>query len=344
MKYTENNKVYHMASQLTDFQKRLYIHLIDWKNKHLNDPGPGYYKGHRYDYMFPDEYIESHAIPPFIYGDIQEEIIKMQHGLFAYKVHKMAYHMASSQTACVNLFMKILLDKNADVIIRDIIGSPSDFVKIDRDRLYNGFCFEYWGQDFTSGKGLLGDHSNAAGTDSDLAIAYINDKNEHCLWLIEHKLTEKEFTTCGGYKSDGNKDKTACNSNGLSDLIDNPSNCHYHRIGYEYWKIMAAKHSSFKIDPSCRKCPFKGGTNQLWRNQLLAFAYMNSGHYAHVYFSVVHHRDNHLLEATMKEYRNIITPEIPMTSFTNDDVVTSAEKHSIQLSEWSKWYRDLYMI
>ena len=344
MRYEENNRVYHMASQLNDFQKALYIHLIDWKKEVLGITEPGYRKEHPYDYMFPDDFIKRYPIPPFIHNSIHEELREMQHGRFAYKIHDMAYHMASSQTACVNLFMPILLDENADSILRNIPGCPDDFDHINRERLYKGFCFEYWGQDFTSGKGVLGDHSNAAGTDSDIAIAYINKKGEQCLWIIEHKLTEKEFTTCGGYKSKGNKEKESCRTNGLSNLINNPCKCHYHRIGYNYWKLMASRQEAFNIGHECHQCPFLGGMNQLWRNQLLAFAYMDSGEYARVTFSVVHHRDNTSLANTMKEYRELITSEISMTSFTNDDVISAAEKYSPSLSQWTIWYRELYMI
>lgn len=344
MEYIENDKVYRMASNLNAFQKKLYMHLIDWKFENLRIFEPGHHGENVYDYMFPDEYIKKHPLPPFIYDGLHKAIEDMQKGKFAYKVHKMAYHMASSQTACVNLFMPILLDDQADIIVRNIPGCPKDFLRIDRDRLYKGFCFEYWGQDFACSKGVLGDHSNAAGTDSDLAIAYINDKGEHCLWLIEHKLTEKEFTTCGGYKSDGNKDKEACRTNGLSDLISFPNRCHYHRIGYDYWNITAQNQNAFKIDSEFHRCPFCGGMNQLWRNQLLAFAYMNCGQYAHVSFSVVHHRDNDSLETTLMEYRNLITSEITMTSFTNEDVVSVVEKISSGLSEWAIWYRNLYYI
>ena len=341
MKYFENGRVYNMASCLNDFQKKLYIHLIDWKSINLTDK-PGYYKGHPYDYMFPEEYIKQNPIPPFIYSEIHDEIKEMQQSRFAYKVHKMAYHMASSQTACVNLFMPLLLDKNADEIIRNLPGAPSDFRKINRNRLYKGFCFEYWGQDFTTGKGLLGDHSNAAGTDSDLAIAYINDKNEECLWLIEHKLTEKEFTTCGGYKSDGNTDKISCKTYGLHEIMSEPCRCHYHRIGYAYWNIIASKTEFFKVNPGFHQCPFLGGMNQLWRNHLLAFAYRDSGQYAHVSFSVVHHCDNDSLNETMNEYRALISEKIAMSSFTNADVVDIAEKKSKTLSTWAQWYRNLY--
>ena len=342
MKYYKNGKAYNMASGLNDFQKKLYMHLIDWKVEFLTDK-PGFYKGHPYDYMFPEEYIKANPLPPFIFSGIRDIILEMQKGDFAYKVHKMAYHMASSQTACINLFMPILLDKNADTIIRSIPGVPSDFLRIDRERLFRGFCFEYWGQDFADGRGVLGDHSNAAGTDSDMAIAYINDKGERCLWLIEHKLTEKEFTTCGGYKSKGNKDKNSCRIHGIQDIIADPQRCHYHKIGYEYWKIMTSSPKAYKADLHPHECPFRGGMNQLWRNQLLAFKYVDSGQYVHVSFSVVHHRDNYSLNDTMNEYRNLINTPVSFTSFTNADVISSAEKHSPALADWIGFYKDLYL-
>ena len=64
MQHTLNGKTYHMASKLNDFQERLYSHLIDWKHENLNVTAPGYHGGHRYDYLFPDEYIGMHPIPP----------------------------------------------------------------------------------------------------------------------------------------------------------------------------------------------------------------------------------------------------------------------------------------
>jgi len=343
MEYHIGDRKYNMASNLNDFQMKLYTHLIDWKFEHLNTREPGYYKGNPYDYLFPDNFINANPLPPFLFDKIRDDILEMLKGKFAYKVHKMAYHMASSQTACVNLFMPVLLDMNSDKIVRAVSGCPKDFVSIDRDRLFKGFCFEYWGQDFTEGKGLMGDHSNAAGTDSDLAIAYINDKGEHCIWLIEHKLTEKEFTTCGGYRSDGNKEKQNCRKKRMCDIISEQSLCHYHRIGYRYWKITSSKHDAFNVNDDMEGCPFRGGTNQLWRNQLLTFIYMESGQYAHAHFSVVHHRDNDSLYDTMNKYKSLLSPEISFTSFTNHDVIRAAEQNSDNLRDWITWYKELYL-
>jgi hypothetical protein len=50
---------------------------------------------------------------------------------------------------------------------------------------------------------VLNDHTNVSGTDADIAIAYYDNLGNLNLWMIEHKLTEVEFTTCGGFKSRG---------------------------------------------------------------------------------------------------------------------------------------------
>lgn len=352
MDYSIDGKVYRMASGLNEFQRDLYRHLIDWKAREIT-PEPGCHKGNYYDYMFPAEYQEGGKIPPFIYPGVRDALSLMQSPdcKYRYKMHKMAYHMASSQSACVNLFMPVLLDACADEIVSRIPGCPSDFIKIDRDRLFNGFCFEYWGQGFdgdenltAGGKGLLGDHSVGAGTDADIAIAYLNARNEHCLWLIEHKLTETDFTNCGGYSSRKNGNRSCCTSDNIKDIISVPSKCNYHNKGYKYWEMMRAWSGCFRLDGRASGCPFREGVNQLWRNQLLAFALESTGRYAHVSFSVVHHRDNHCLDRAMNEYRKLIASPVTFTSFTNADVVSVAERHSPALAHWCEWYKGLYRL
>jgi len=72
--------------------------------------------------------------------------------------------MASSQAACFNLFLPILREKKiADTVLKKV--NPK-FHELAVHELEGGFQFEYW--DNTN---PLNDHSIAAGTDSDVAIA-----------------------------------------------------------------------------------------------------------------------------------------------------------------------------
>lgn len=191
---------------------------------------------------------------------------------------------------------------------------------------------------------MLGDHSRGAGTDSDVAVAYINEQGERCLWIIEHKLTESEFTTCGGYRSKGNQDKQRCKCNGISDLMADSGKCYYTNVGYRYWEIMKANPDAFMADEGAGRCPFIGGMNQLWRNHLLALEYVAGGPYKRVTFSVVHHKDNKALENTLSAYRKLIGPAVLFSTFTNEALVKAVEQHSAGLADWSKWYSELYML
>ena len=110
MEYKENGKTYLMSSNLNRFQEKLYKHLIDWKREHLTAE-PGTFKGHIYDYLFPKIVYE---FSPVLYNPLHSELRTLQNGPFKYKEHIMARHMASSQCACINLFMPILLDDNTE--------------------------------------------------------------------------------------------------------------------------------------------------------------------------------------------------------------------------------------
>ncbi len=216
------------------------------------------------------------------------------------------------------------------------------FRKIARDKLFRGFCFEYWGQDLQTGGGVLNDHSRGAGTDADVAIAYYNKEDKLCLWLIEHKLSEKEFTTCGAYKSKANKSKNNCTLCNLTDIAKAPQKCHYHTIGYKYWDIIKRYLDRFQGSIEIKGCPFKDGLNQLWRNQMLAFALQETGTYDTVTFSVCHHAKNTMLDKSINQYKALTDNDSMFGSFTNNDVLNAVNTHDSELQKWLQWYKEVY--
>ncbi len=44
---------YRMPHHLSDFQRAMYVHLIDWKRKYITSE-PGQYRGHWYDALLPE--------------------------------------------------------------------------------------------------------------------------------------------------------------------------------------------------------------------------------------------------------------------------------------------------
>lgn len=337
MKKTINGEQYYLPSNLASEQEAIYVRIIDWKRKNITTER-GMYKGHEYDAIFPNET----TIPAMMYKPIIPLLEEMQQSDFAYKPHKFAYHAVSSQTACINLFMPLLLSENVDCILPMIPGCPSDFSKIARDKLFRGFCFEYWGQDIKQGAGVLNDHSKRAGTDADVAIAYYNMEGKLCLWLIEHKLSEKEFTVCGAYKSKANRYKDNCTQCDLMSIAEKPQKCHYHMIGYKYWDILKKNLDRFQGSIEIKGCPFKDGLNQLWRNQVLAFALQETGIYSRVTFSVCHHAKNTMLDKSINQYKTLTNEDKMFSSFTNYDVLKAVNTLDSELQKWIQWYKDLY--
>ncbi len=326
-----------------DFQQRVYSYLIKYKKENLSiiDKGTSA-RGVEHDCLLPKPYCDA-IIPVMLYEGIKSTVVDIQKSKFAYKPHLAASrHVASSQTACINLFVPILESEYADKILKASGIAPKGFDHIDREQLRKGYCFEYWESSLEGPKGLLGDHSPYAGTDSDVAIAYRNMDNELCLWLIEHKLTEREFTTCGGYRSKGISvsEKANCTSSGIKELLQNQDKCYYHNRGYYYWKIMEKQHSFFCGKYDGAGCPFRGGMNQLWRNQMLALELENRGVFAEVYFSVVSHPENCFLDKTMNEYRQLTNNSPKFYDFKSDALVDVAVDY---LPDWSSWYKKVYL-
>ena len=336
-------KEYKLPGSLTKFQKELYEHLIDWKWKHITTE-PGTYKRgekvYEYDAILP---LSVHENLPLIYPKILADL-KMHKVDYPFKYHKHFYHMASSQAANINLFMPILLLPKANDILRLL---KPDFKELATSLLDKGFRIEYWDGNSDKEKGLLGDHNASTGTDSDIAISYYNHADELCLWLIEHKLTEKNFTECGGSKSDGNMEKHNCNKS-FAAILSEKELCYYHRKSkYNYWHITDKHQSFFANHHAFESCPFRKGMNQLWRNQLLAMAVEEDANndFKNVCFSVVHHPDNPSLKNTIDEYKTLIDNNPKFSTFTSRDVVDIASKvEDEEIQEWVEWYKGLYRV
>ncbi len=323
-----------------DFRDGVYKHLNEYKNKKLKiencDTAEDYY-------LLPKPYCDA-KIPFMLYEGIIDTVKEIQENKFAYKPHRQAsLHVASSQTACINLFVPILESEYADQILKKSNVTPIGFDHIDRDQLRKGYCFEYWESSLEGTKGLLGDHSPAAGTDSDVAIAYRNKDNKLCLWLIEHKLTEREFSTCGGFRSKriSESEKTCCTSCGIKDVLKNHDKCYYHKhCGYYYWKIMDSQYPFFSGTYKGKGCPFRGGMNQLWRNQMLALELENRKVFEEVYFSVVTHPENSFLDKTMNEYRELTNNSPKFYDFKSNALVEASVEY---LPDWANWYKKVYL-
>jgi hypothetical protein len=246
--------------------------------------------------------------------------------------------MASSQAANLNLFLPLLRHAKADAILSRL---RPDFARLATEQLDHGYRIEFWDEPF----GNLHDKTPVSGTDSDIAIAYYNYQDELCLWLIEHKLTEAEFTACGGFKSRGRKPRHDC-SRSFADILADKHLCYYHDVsGFAYWTITEANQSFFVNHAQHAHCPFQGGLNQLWRNQLLALSIEQDARqpYQYISFSVVKHIGNTHLDPSLHAYQDLIAHNPKFSTFTSTDVLAAASAcDDVEMNHWIAWYRTLY--
>jgi hypothetical protein len=324
---------YRLPNTLNPFQEQLYVHLINWKWQHVTRE-PGYYRGTPYDALLPDTCAGTYPmLYPAVKGALERHL-----RTYPFRIHKFFNHMASSQAANLNLFLPLLLHPDAGAILGAV--NP-DVARLAVSRLDRGYRVEFWDEPF----GNLGDKSPVSGTDSDIAIAYYNHRDELCLWLIEHKLTEKEFTPCGGYRSPGRQPRHDC-SRPFADILADPHLCYYHDVkGFNYWPLTATHRYFFPHHDRYARCPFQGGLNQLWRNQLLALSIEHDPQqpYRHVSFSVVKHPGNTALEPSLAAYQELIAHHPKFSVLTSSDfLAAAAARQDAALDRWIAWYRELY--
>jgi hypothetical protein len=324
---------YRLPNRLSPFQERMYVHLIDWKWQHITRE-PGYYGGNPHDAILPEAYAGRYPmVYPAVIDALEQHLQK-----HPFRIHKFFNHMASSQAANLNLFLPILLHPDAGAILRVV---KPDVARLAVSQLDNGYRIEFWDEPF----GNLGDKTQVSGTDTDIAIAYHNHQDELCLWLIEHKLTEKEFTPCGGFQSRGRQARHDC-SKRFTDILADKHLCYYHDVRhFNYWNITEANRGFFANHAGYDHCPFQGGMNQLWRNQLLGLSIEQDARqpYRHVSFSVVKHPGNTALDRSLAAYRGLIADSPKFSVLTSAGIIAAAATlNDAELDQWIAWYKDLY--
>ena len=333
--YTIEGREYRLSNTLNPFQLEMQVHLVNWKRENITRE-PGLHHGHPNDAILPERLVGQY---PLLYPFILPTF-KHHKEDFHFHLHQYFNHVASSQAANVNLFLPVLLHSNVNVILRDL--NP-DFARLALSELDHGYRLEYWDEPY----GTLGDRTPISGTDADIAIAYYNHENELCLWLIEHKLTEAEFTTCGGSKSKGRKAIHTC-SKPFSEILDDKPVCYYHSANrYNFWDITDANRAFFVNHAKHPTCPFIGGMNQLWRNQLLGLSIEQDERqpYKHVTFSVVKHPRNTYLDQSIAEYTDMVANNPKFSVYTSKAVLDAAAGlNDPELDQWIAWYQELYAL
>ena len=231
--YTVEEQEYRLSNTLTPFQLEMQVHLVNWKWAHITRE-PKIHREHPNDALLPEPIASQY---PMLYPPILAAF-KQHKQDFPFRLHQYFHHVASSQIANANLFLPILLHPEANAVFAAI--NPN-CARLATKHLDHGYRIEYWDEPF----GNLADKTHLSGTDSDIGIAYYNYQDKLCLWLIEHKLTEAEFTTCGGSKSKGRRVNHDCNKP-FSEILADKQVCYYHSGNhYKFWDITEVNQDFF---------------------------------------------------------------------------------------------------
>lgn len=317
------------------FKSELYAHLIDMKARHITAESGARRNGSLHPMILP---LEVRDQLPHIYAPIRDLVKTL-----TFKQHEYFHHMASSQAACLNMFLPILSHPKAEEVLR---AALPDIQSIDRTWLGHGFSVEYSGEELGMPGGPIGDKTVMAGTDCDLAVAYTDKAGRRCLWLVEHKLTEQEFTTCGGYNSKGRDPERHLCESSFEELLHEPHRCYYQEAKkYLYWQVTEANRASFAGAAKHIGCPFKEGMNQLWRNLLMAWAIKEISDFDHVTFSVVHHPNNTDILPTIRQFQSLLDPQAGFSAFDSKRLLDAARQaQDPDLLAWVDWYEEQYLL
>jgi hypothetical protein len=167
--------------------------------------------------------------------------------------------------------------------------------------------------------------------------------------LLEVKLGEGGFTTCGGRDSSANRRPDVCAS--ASRFFDNPADCYLRRPvrkirDRRYWEIFARSHGSvraaFPGADEAGPCPFAGHQQQPMRNLAIAHALVQETIVDRAWFGLCPHDEN---------------PDVPREWNTWRRLLPAGEKAPVLLasrvleagrdaghSDWARWMTDRYRL
>jgi len=215
--------------------------------------------------------------------------------------HREFANLRSSQVCCLNFLFpwRTRLDAAA-VALRPLLP---DVVKVEKIE------FEYTGPDGATD--WLGEPPGGKRgqnrTSADAAVWWADTEGHSRLTLIEWKYTERQFGTCGGFASDGNKRKDRCRQR--AEGAEPPWKCYLvsgdcSRTTREYWKRLGA--AGIDLLPyEGDLCPFAGPFYQLMRLHLLAAYCAQQDAAREADFAAVHFARNSFLDTPPRELRHL---------------------------------------
>jgi hypothetical protein len=189
-------------------------------------------------------------------------------------------------------------------------------------------------------------------TTSDVGIEVRDAAGRHGIVLIEVKLSEGGFTTCGGRGSPRNGRRDVCDSAAV--FFAETGACYLNRPAHarrdrRYWSIFAAAdgtvQGAFPGADLGGCCPFADDMQQPMRNHALALGLLQSGRYEFARFGLVHHDDNPDVPLHWERYRAMIAdPEVLFRLPASAVIEAGRRLEASWSSDWAQYLEDRYRL
>lgn len=167
--------------------------------------------------------------------------------------------------------------------------------------------------------------------------------------LLEVKLGEEGFTTCGGKTSRGNRRPDVCAS--AATFFANPADCYLRRPvrrrrDRRYWEIFTQSHGSvraaFPGADEAGPCPFAGHQQQPMRNLALAHALVQGGLVDRAWFGLCPHDQNPDVAREWDVWRRLLPPGDIAPVLLASDVLAAGRDAGH--GQWARWMAERYRL
>ena len=259
------------------------------------------------------------------------------------KLHESAAHLLSSQALSFNLFLPFRegARERLSECVADLVGTR---LRVEEVR------FEWVPPGRLLGE-LNGDRpvGGEPATAVDVVLWSRLANGRRAAVLIEVKLTEGGFTTCGGRRSRANGRTDVCESAQL--FFADPDACYLRRPkgkrrDRRYWQIFAASHGSVRdafpgadIDG---QCPFAGNAQQPMRNLAIARALEQEETVAQAWFALCAHDHNPDVNGHWEAWRALLPDPGMALSLPVSAVIRAGEAEGY--GAWAQWMRQRYRL
>lgn len=259
------------------------------------------------------------------------------------RLHKYAPHLLSSQAFAFNLFLPFWEGRRAQLseLASRLLGSQLTIERVQFEWVPPG--------------GLLGEITgdepvgDEPATAADVVLWCRQDNGSRAAVLIEVKLSEGDFTHCGGRYSRGNRRRDVCESARL--FMRDPSACYLRRPVRQrrdrrYWSIFAASHGSvqaaFPHADLDGPCPFAQSQQQPMRNLAIARGMEQEGIADQAWFALCAHDANPDIAAHWADWSRLLPEPAQAPVLPASEVVRAGEAEG--LTDWAAYMRERYQL